>query len=223
MCHKLGSNPTKVLWLCPDLQTTTLYHTSAQLLTTPLLRTTNAHQHTPTRTSDNTNITNATTTNTPTRTSDNTLTTPTPPTTHNVHRDPDVDSLEALTLDGVRGVIEGQLHPTNLELNVAGDFDEAELEELVLQYMGESTDVILLLIVDLLVPQCVESWRLPVQAPLASHLRHLFQPQQVACLTCSTLFHNVHQHTSTHLHCPPTPQHPNNRHAASAGPRPLRP
>lgn len=34
-------------------------------------------------------------------------------------------------------MLEGRLHPSNLELNVAGDFDEAELEELVLNYMGE--------------------------------------------------------------------------------------
>jgi hypothetical protein len=42
-----------------------------------------------------------------------------------------------LTLDGVRGVLEGQLHPCNLELNVAGDFEEEELEALVLNFMGK--------------------------------------------------------------------------------------
>jgi predicted Zn-dependent peptidase len=52
-------------------------------------------------------------------------------------RDPEPEALDALTLDGVRQVIEGQLHPSNLELNVAGDFDEAELEELVLNYLGK--------------------------------------------------------------------------------------
>lgn len=58
-----------------------------------------------------------------------------------MHRDPDPEVLGALTLDGVRHVIEGALHPTNLELNVAGDFDEQELEELVLNYMGEGEGV----------------------------------------------------------------------------------
>jgi hypothetical protein len=45
--------------------------------------------------------------------------------------------LEQLTLEGVRGVIEAQMHPTNLELNVAGDFDPEELEALVLRYLGK--------------------------------------------------------------------------------------
>jgi hypothetical protein len=52
-------------------------------------------------------------------------------------RDPPPEMLEQLTLDGVRGVLEAQLHPTNLELNVAGDFDPEELEALVLRYLGE--------------------------------------------------------------------------------------
>jgi predicted Zn-dependent peptidase len=39
-------------------------------------------------------------------------------------------------LEGVRHALESRLHPTNLELTVAGDFDEAELEQLVLNYMG---------------------------------------------------------------------------------------
>jgi predicted Zn-dependent peptidase len=45
--------------------------------------------------------------------------------------------LEQLTLEGVRGVLQQQLHPSNLELNVAGDFDQEELEALVLRYLGE--------------------------------------------------------------------------------------
>lgn len=52
-------------------------------------------------------------------------------------RDPPAEMLEQLTLDGVRGVLEAQLHPTNLELNVAGDFGTEELEQLVLRYLGE--------------------------------------------------------------------------------------
>eukprot|EP00878_Enallax_costatus_P022594 GHUV01023985.1.p1 GENE.GHUV01023985.1~~GHUV01023985.1.p1 ORF type:complete len:442 (+),score=150.60 GHUV01023985.1:955-2280(+) len=51
--------------------------------------------------------------------------------------DPAPEYLEQLTLDGVRNVLERQLHPTNLELNVAGDFDQQELEELVLKYVGK--------------------------------------------------------------------------------------
>lgn len=51
-------------------------------------------------------------------------------------RDPPAEALEALTLEGVQAVMTSRLHPTNLELNVAGDFDAGELEELVLQYMG---------------------------------------------------------------------------------------
>jgi predicted Zn-dependent peptidase len=54
-----------------------------------------------------------------------------------IHRDPEPEALAALTLDGVRGVLEAQLHPCNLELNVAGDFEEEELEALVLNFMGE--------------------------------------------------------------------------------------
>lgn len=61
-----------------------------------------------------------------------------PPTSHTTPcRDPEPEALDALTLEGVRGVLESQLHPANLELNVAGDFDEAELEEVVLHYLGE--------------------------------------------------------------------------------------
>lgn len=51
--------------------------------------------------------------------------------------------LEQLTLEGVRGMLEAQLHPSNLELNVAGDFDAEELEALVLRYLGEARGALL--------------------------------------------------------------------------------
>uniref|UniRef100_A0A383WE33 Peptidase M16 N-terminal domain-containing protein n=1 Tax=Tetradesmus obliquus TaxID=3088 RepID=A0A383WE33_TETOB len=51
-------------------------------------------------------------------------------------RDPPPEMLEQLTLEGVRDVLAAQLHPSNLELNVAGDFEPEELEALVLRYLG---------------------------------------------------------------------------------------
>lgn len=46
------------------------------------------------------------------------------------------EELDALTLEGLRKVVESQLHAGNLEINVVGDFDSVELEDLLVKYLG---------------------------------------------------------------------------------------
>jgi len=53
--------------------------------------------------------------------------------------DPNEEELAALTLDGVRDAVTAQLAAGPLELNVVGDFDGEQLDELVLQYLGTIT------------------------------------------------------------------------------------
>jgi Peptidase M16 inactive domain len=52
------------------------------------------------------------------------------------HSDVPAEALDELTLEGVRDAVESRLHPSNLEVDVAGDFDPEELEALLLRYMG---------------------------------------------------------------------------------------
>ena len=44
--------------------------------------------------------------------------------------------IEALTLEGMRRALEAQLHAGNIEINVVGDIDPIELEDLVRKYLG---------------------------------------------------------------------------------------
>jgi hypothetical protein len=50
--------------------------------------------------------------------------------------DPSEEEIAALTLDGVRDAVTAQFAAGPLELTVVGDFDGAELDELVLTYLG---------------------------------------------------------------------------------------
>jgi len=38
-------------------------------------------------------------------------------------RDPGLEEIDALTMEGMKEVVDAQLHPENLEVNVVGDFD----------------------------------------------------------------------------------------------------
>lgn len=51
-------------------------------------------------------------------------------------RDPSSEEIEALTLDAMKESVMAQLYAGNLEVSVVGDFDEEELEEAVLAYLG---------------------------------------------------------------------------------------
>ncbi|KAI8464353.1 MAG: LuxS/MPP-like metallohydrolase [Monoraphidium minutum] len=51
-------------------------------------------------------------------------------------RDPLPDEVEALTLEGVRDAVMQQLHAGNIEVNIVGDFESGELEQLCLAYLG---------------------------------------------------------------------------------------
>jgi Peptidase M16 inactive domain len=51
-------------------------------------------------------------------------------------RDPRPEEIEALTLEGMRSVVMGQLVPSNLEVSIVGDIDAAELEDCLLRYLG---------------------------------------------------------------------------------------
>eukprot|EP00887_Chlorella_sp_A99_P001378 scaffold8.g1378.t1 len=51
-------------------------------------------------------------------------------------RDPSPEEVSALTLEGMREAVMAQLHAGNLEVSVVGDFDEEELEQCLLQYVG---------------------------------------------------------------------------------------
>ena len=46
------------------------------------------------------------------------------------------EEIDALTLDGMKQAVQSQLHAGNLEINVVGDFDPVELEDLLLRYIG---------------------------------------------------------------------------------------
>lgn len=51
-------------------------------------------------------------------------------------RDPSADEIAALTLDGMKEDVMAQLHAGNLEISIVGDFDENELEQAILMYLG---------------------------------------------------------------------------------------
>lgn len=51
-------------------------------------------------------------------------------------REPLPEEIDALTLEGVQKLVAAQLFAGNLEINVVGDFDAAQLEELCLQACG---------------------------------------------------------------------------------------
>lgn len=51
-------------------------------------------------------------------------------------RDPTVEQVEALTLEGCRAVLMDQLRPENIEVSISGDFEPAELEDMCLKYLG---------------------------------------------------------------------------------------
>ncbi|KAK3240438.1 hypothetical protein CYMTET_49716 [Cymbomonas tetramitiformis] len=50
--------------------------------------------------------------------------------------DPTPEEVSMLTLDGVRDMVQAQLFGGNLEISIVGDFDEAEVEECVLNFLG---------------------------------------------------------------------------------------
>lgn len=51
-------------------------------------------------------------------------------------RDPTPEEIDALTLEGMRESVMNMLHPENVEINITGDFDPAELKQLALTYLG---------------------------------------------------------------------------------------
>lgn len=51
-------------------------------------------------------------------------------------RDPTPEEINALTLEGMREAVMNMLHPENVEVNITGDFDPAELKKLALMYLG---------------------------------------------------------------------------------------
>jgi hypothetical protein len=53
--------------------------------------------------------------------------------------DPSREELLDLKLDGVMKVVEAQLAAGPLEVNIAGDVDPAELDDLILRYLGTAT------------------------------------------------------------------------------------
>ena len=51
-------------------------------------------------------------------------------------RDPTPEEINALTLEGMREAVMNMLHPENVEINITGDFNPAELKKLALTYLG---------------------------------------------------------------------------------------
>lgn len=51
-------------------------------------------------------------------------------------RDPRPEEIEALTLESMRDAVMAQIHARNIEVTIVGDFEEAELEDAVLKYLG---------------------------------------------------------------------------------------
>ena len=51
-------------------------------------------------------------------------------------RDPTPEEIQALTLEGMRNAVMSMLHPENVEIDIAGDFEPAELVDLVHKYLG---------------------------------------------------------------------------------------
>lgn len=55
---------------------------------------------------------------------------------HRRFRDANPEEIEALTLEGMREAVMAQLQPGNIEINLVGDIDLAEVEAVVLRYLG---------------------------------------------------------------------------------------
>ncbi|CAL8466878.1 g6414 [Coccomyxa elongata] len=51
-------------------------------------------------------------------------------------RDANPEEIEALTLEGMREAVMAQLNPANIEINLVGDIDPAEVDDVVLRYLG---------------------------------------------------------------------------------------
>eukprot|EP00884_Botryococcus_braunii_P007566 jgi/Botrbrau1/16810/Bobra.150_2s0037.1 len=51
-------------------------------------------------------------------------------------QDANPEEIEALTLEGMRDAVMAQLQPSNIEINIVGDLDVAELDELAPKYLG---------------------------------------------------------------------------------------
>ena len=56
--------------------------------------------------------------------------------THRRFRDPNPEEIEALTLEGMREAVMAQLHPSNIEINIVGDIAGADVDDVVLKYLG---------------------------------------------------------------------------------------
>lgn len=55
---------------------------------------------------------------------------------HRRFRDPNPGEIEALTLEGMREAVMAQLHPSNIEINIVGDIAGADVDNVVLKYLG---------------------------------------------------------------------------------------
>lgn len=55
---------------------------------------------------------------------------------HRRFRDPNPEEIEALTLEGMREAVMTQLHPSNIEINIVGDIAGADVDDVVLKYLG---------------------------------------------------------------------------------------
>lgn len=55
---------------------------------------------------------------------------------HRRFRDANPEEIEALTLEGMREAVMAQLNPANVEINFVGDIDPAEVDDIVLRYLG---------------------------------------------------------------------------------------
>lgn len=55
---------------------------------------------------------------------------------HRRFRDANPEEIEALSLEGMREAVMAQLNPANIEINLVGDIDPAEVDEVVLRYLG---------------------------------------------------------------------------------------
>lgn len=79
-------------------------------------------------------------------------------------RDPNPDEIEALTLEGMRELVMSQLHAGNIEINLVGDIDPKEVDDVVLRYLGT------------VAPRDPAPQPLPVRPPMLcsppAHIRH---------------------------------------------------
>ena len=55
---------------------------------------------------------------------------------HRRFRDPNPEEIEALTLEGMREAVMAQLNPSNIEINIVGDIAGANVDDVVLRYLG---------------------------------------------------------------------------------------